>query len=361
MKYLLLIAAILLTTTNSADAQSRLVLYEEFTSETCPPSRPVDSNLWVLLNSGSNPDNVQYITFVTPYPGPGALFNSDKPDYNARTSYYSVPFVSYGRLDGELHDTSTTQRGIPYHMTQPKLDSEIAKPSAFNIFPTCEFSSTGELLNIKAHITCVEDFAPESASMKLYIALVRTMDYSTAPGTNGMKHFENMVRKMYPGPAGTSISNSWTTGQTADVNVTDSFRTETADSLLHPHTSSPGYIVMWIQNDHDKVVAQAAKVIPTYPAPPTENERIAMSNPSISIYPNPATSNINLSFAITHPEDICVSIKDMTGKTVYQLNEKKQRGAYDRSIPVRDLPNGIYTVTLQTSAGLQKAQFVIAK
>src|SRR5690606_30450766 len=72
------------------------------------------------------------------------------------------------------------------------------------------------------------------------------------PGTNGETEFHHVVRKMYPAPAGTAVQSSFTLGQSQSFTITGEI---------------PGYVsaeqarsfVVWVQNDDNKEVLQAAK------------------------------------------------------------------------------------------------------
>ncbi|MBX2907908.1 MAG: T9SS type A sorting domain-containing protein [Taibaiella sp.] len=323
-------------------AQSRIVLYEEFTSETCPPSRYTDSLLWNLLNSGSNPAHVQLVTFITPYPSQGFLFKSNQAEYTTRSNFYSIPFVSNGRIDGAVHDTFPTYKGRPDHHTQYTLDEEITEPARFNLLPSCSYNSAGDSFLINVRISCLEDFAPPGATMKLYAAFVRTLDYTAPPGTNGQTHFENMARRMYPSASGTVIDSVWAAGDIYDLHLSGAVPSETADSALHPHASSPGILVVWLQNDNDKIVEQCAR---TVPLPATTTETQIATRGSVILYPNPVSDHLNINLDASCPPPYALLITDMAGRVMYQHIEDRPGTA---KINTAHWAPGIYTLLVQS-------------
>ncbi len=233
-----------------ANAQQRLVLYEEFSGENCGPCAATNPGLWTLLTAGTNPTKVMLIKYQTPIPSAGPLYYQNTTDVSARQTYYSVPFAPYARLDGDVSPgaTSSANAGHPGFLTQAHLDAATAIASPFNITVTNTVSGT--TLNTTVNISAVSAYS--GTSVKLRAALVETMIYATPPGTNGETDFHHVVRKMYPGPDGTAISNTWTAGQTASVplSVTIPSYVDRTNEL---------FVVVWIQNDADKKVAQTAK------------------------------------------------------------------------------------------------------
>lgn len=352
MKNVLLLAAFI-ASVYSSPAQSRIVLYEEFTSETCAPSRIVDSNLWTVLKAGTNLANIQLITFITPYPSQGNLFKSNPTEYTARSSYYGIPFVSNGRIDGTTHDTSSTYLGFPPHHTQPVLDQAMSIPARFELAPTCRLSPSGDSLIIDISVTSLVYFAPPGGRLKLYTALIRTLDYATPPGSNGQTHFENMVRKMYPSPSGTLIDSTWEAGDIRNFRVPGVFPFEAADSALHPHTSSPGILVVWLQNDNDKVVEQCARAVPL----PAATMASAQTGQTLAprVYPSPAKDHLNISFASPVHNPVGLLITDMLGRIALQkaLNCDNET----LKIDLGNLSPGWYTLLIESSGARHETIF----
>jgi hypothetical protein len=235
-----LLAAALFT-----NAQQRLVLYEEFSGENCPPCALYNPDLMTLLASGTNPNKVMLIKYQSPIPSAGPIYYQNTTDIQNRMTYYTVPFAPYGRLDGALPSGST---GNIHDLTQAHLDAATAITSPFNI--TVTNTVTGTTLNSTINVSAVAAYT--GTGVKLRAALVESLSFATPPGTNGETEFHHVVRKMYPTADGQTIPDTWTNGQTG----TYTFSGAIPSYVDRTHEL---FVVVWIQNDGDKKIAQAAK------------------------------------------------------------------------------------------------------
>lgn len=70
-----------------------------------------------------------------------------------------------------------------------------------------------------------------------------------------------------------------------------------------------------------------------------------------SMYPNPTSGEVNLTFESNTAADVNVVIRDITGREVYrQVEGKKVAGSHTLTINTDNLRNGIYTVELNVGA-----------
>ena len=72
------------------------------------------------------------------------------------------------------------------------------------------------------------------------------------------------------------------------------------------------------------------------------------SNPLFTVYPNPASSNVNIDFTFGN-EECTVSIIDLFGRQISNLIKKP--GTNHLSINVSSFPTGLYIIVAQTSTG----------
>jgi hypothetical protein len=85
----------------------------------------------------------------------------------------------------------------------------------------------------------------------------RKINFLVAPGTNGEKDFEDVVRKSYPTlQAGTSLPTTWTAGQTQTFTVACAIPSYIVDK-------SQMAFVGFIQDDGNKKVLQAERTAQT--------------------------------------------------------------------------------------------------
>jgi hypothetical protein len=259
MKQILLAATLLATFSLTADAQ-RMTLHEEFTGENCGPCAEVNPGFWALCDSGSNPDKLIHISYMVPIPAPGFYCNRTSAIHTVRSAYYSVPFAPYGRYDGMVPNTDChggDDAGQPVCFTQADIDAEAARPDSFTITASSVWNSSYTGVITTVTITCTAAWSASGATpnVRLRAALVQTNDFATPPGSNGETHFENVVQAMYPDANGTVISGIWNTGETHTYTVTGSVPAWVDKS------KSP-YMVVWMQDDNNQSILQAAKALP---------------------------------------------------------------------------------------------------
>lgn len=254
MKKVLLTIAALATCTFATNAQ-RLSLYEEFTGENCPPCASTNPGLWTLITASGNASKVIMIKYMVPIPSSGWFYLQDKANADTRSSYYNVPFAPYARMDGKVVANSCSSPGHPGCLTQSDINASSSVASNFIITATSAYDATYDTIISNIVVTATSAFAPSGANMKLRTALVQTYEFNSAPGTNGETEFENVVRAMYPSAAGTSVPNTWTAAMVQNYTIKGKIPTFVDKS------KSP-FLVVWLQNDNDSVVAQTTISVP---------------------------------------------------------------------------------------------------
>lgn len=65
-------------------------------------------------------------------------------------------------------------------------------------------------------------------------------------------------------------------------------------------------------------------------------------------YPNPASTNINLSFLAANNENVEIQISDFTGRIIQQKNVFLNQGGNSIDLDVSDIPNGLYMVSVKS-------------
>lgn len=231
--------------------QQRLSLYEEFSGENCAPCAAYNPGFWTLLSTvnstTNNPAKVLLIKYQSPIPSAGPIYNAYKTVTNARIAYYSVPFAPYSRLDGMQYGT-----GNIANASQANIDQANAVPTPFNIAATHAWIANGDSVKITVNLAAISAYAPTGANLKLRMALIEHLQYDTAPGTNGEREFHNVVREMYPNALGTQLANSWTAGQTQTLTLKGR-----VPSYVDKAPSGITRVVVWVQDDNNKSIAQA--------------------------------------------------------------------------------------------------------
>lgn len=250
MKKSLLSLSLLFGLAGSLQAQQRYVLYEEFTGENCPPCAATNPGLEALMKSGTNPDNIIMIKYQVPIPSAGPIYLDLPTHSNTRRSYYGVAGAPNAKMDG-ANSPGGDGSGHPGYLTQSHIDARAAIAAPFNI-TLSDVSITAS--GVSATITVNAVTAGTYGDLKLHAALVETLDFDVAPGTNGETHFMNVVRNMYPNANGQDAGNTWTAGSSSTFSISGSFPSSVYSSLENEH-----FLVVWLQDNDDKTVMQAAR------------------------------------------------------------------------------------------------------
>lgn len=272
----------------AANAQ-RLSLYEEFTGENCGPCASTNPGLWTLMTGSGNPSKIMIIKYQVPIPSAGPIYNQYTTVAAARRTYYGVNSAPNGRIDGVVSSPSSASPGHPYYLTQSEINTAAGTSTPFGITTSYTYNATGDSITINVSITASSAFAPSGANLKLRTALIETMKFCSAPGSNGEKDFHNVVRDMYPDAAGTQLPNSWTASQTQNYTIKGKVK-----DFINKNDPD-GIVVVWIQNDADKVIAQAAKA--THAGVPTDVAITSCAAPTLNCASG-ATANVNSSVTI---------------------------------------------------------------
>ena len=79
------------------------------------------------------------------------------------------------------------------------------------------------------------------------------------------------------------------------------------------------------------------------------NENEYMDN--LSIYPNPATTTVNVSFNLSNSQNMNLRLTDMAGKVVFSQQYDNLKGAFNKDIDVSAYSKGVYFLKLISSEG----------
>lgn len=95
--------------------------------------------------------------------------------------------------------------------------------------------------------------------------------------------------------------------------------------------------------------------------PSTGNQDVKKQIENILIYPNPAKTEVNISYKVTSPSLVNITILDLSGKTVYQQesNENFPAGTYQKRIQTDRLTSGTYMMVIETTDYRETKKIII--
>jgi hypothetical protein len=240
-KLLLILVASFLGT--HAFSSTRLILFEEFTSENCPPCATYNPAFNELLNA--NPTKVVAIKYQNDIPSPGPMYYHNTTDVEARQTYYSNTSSPNAKGDGT--GITIPSSGHPAYVTQTLINNRYAISSPFTIDVSHYLSSDGDSIYAHATITCT---AATTATMVAQMAIIeRNIYFTSAPGSNGEKIFEGVMKKMLPSASGTAMTSAQTVGMITNLDY--------GWQLANVYDTNQLAVVVFVQNNTTREVYQS--------------------------------------------------------------------------------------------------------
>ena len=300
MKKKILSICIVLIGLNSFSQTPRLSLYEEFTGETCPPCASANPPLNLLLASPTNTPKIVAIKWQVPIPSAPSntwsLYQTNKVEIDwrwksvANGGYGYIPAINSapsGKIDGEAPTVFGAASAHPANLNNNVISTAQSFTSAFSISVSRAWDASCSSINLTVSIAATANFNAVGALKFRTVMVENIIDFPTAPGSNGEKHFEDVAIKSFPTlQSGISMASSWTLGQT---------QTFTLNCPIPSYTRKKEEIafVGFIQDDGNQRVAQAVRVQKSV----LSNDAIALSakvaatcsstiSPIISVYNN---------------------------------------------------------------------------
>lgn len=324
----------------------RKVLHEIFTSATCPPCLPGNTNLAAVVAPNTNKWNV--IKYQTNFPGTGDPYYTS--EVGTRFSYYGATFAPWLTVDGAFNDNSNSY-------TQANFNNFASKPSLVDIAATQTI--VGKTITVSGTVTPVQAFT--NSNLKLRIAVVERRTENNTK-TNGETEFFNVMKKMLPSAAGTTISFAAGTA----VPYTQSF-TFPGNYRLPSDGQSANIInlatensvenfwnlsaVVFVEDDTKKEVWQSQSSAAVFPL----DVKQVNSTPQFNIYPNPAQNNFSIEFKSN--TEGSVRIFDISGKVVFSSTIN----SINQTIDCSNLNNGLYIVQIEANGTSTSQKLNISK
>ena len=326
------------------NAQSRVVLIEQFTNSSCPPCGAVSPSVFAFASA--NPSQVAVVAYHTLFPySNDSMYFENPTEATQRVNYYSVAGVPSSILDGNVYSGSTN----PFIATiSASVNNRLSVAPRYNIqasgltlngnqlsgsvsFKSLTALNVGE--SLKAQVVVIEKTVLKSA-------------YAASPGANSETAYGYVMRKMLPDASGTTLANLSLNG-TEDVNINW--------TLTNIKNRGEVRVIAFVQNAATREVYQA-QLFDVGEAP------LGIMSPGNAvsearIYPNPATSEVSV---VIDPRQSLrsITIVDRLGKVVYEEQLLMATTHFTQKL---DLEEGLYCVKINTSAGQHVQKLIITR
>ncbi|MBE0637756.1 MAG: T9SS type A sorting domain-containing protein [Bacteroidales bacterium] len=205
-----LLVLICLLFISGVNAQTqRLVLIEEGTNASCTPCANQNPAFDALLNQ--NRDKITAIKYHWYFPGYDPMHLHNVVENNGRVAFYGINGVPTAVIDGGIPSGGGFgYPGAPSGFTQALIDQHHAIPSPFGIDIYHYLSPAEDSIHVVMRISAAQNI---DGNFRAHIAVIeKTINFATAPGSNGEKTFHDVMKKMLPNHLGTALPTTWEAG-----------------------------------------------------------------------------------------------------------------------------------------------------
>jgi hypothetical protein len=304
MKHFYTFIALVVFASTAFGQSTRTVLVEEGTNASCGPCAAQNPSFNALLNE--NVGTVVSIKYQWYFPGFDPMHEHNPDEANARLAYYGINGVPTATIDGVIPDVSPSYAGAPGAFTQPLFDDAAAVPGSFDIEVSYELTPNG--LTMDATATCTQ---AASGDLRFRIAVIEEeILFDTPPGSNGETEFYGVMKKFLPGVEGVTMADSYAVGET--------FSTSQSWTYANVYDVNELAVVVFIQNDDNKEVLQAAKasgaeIQPELPNDVTGTELAGLSAENCGTTINPVVTIRNNGSETLTSATIDYTLNDQSG------------------------------------------------
>lgn len=332
---------------------TRLPLFEIFTSSTCGPCAPGNTNYHSIVDPRPASEYVS-IKYQQDFPGTGDPYATNE-SVTRRSSYYAINSIPRMMIDGGWNSNASS-------FTNQLYDDAILKPAQFKLNGTWSISGTT--------ISCKVRFSPlfNATGAKVRVAILEGTTFDNVK-SNGETEFKHVMKKMLPNETGSnvptvaigawdSLSLSYTFPGSyrlpADGTSANRINTATEHSV---EEFTDLYVIAWVQGA-DKTVFQAANLTKV-----TSTGIEALSNTvnNVEVYPNPVADVINVNITMQNTDGIAATLVDMEGSIIDSKVTRLNAGKNTISFNAANLANGVYNVMVFDSKNNSSVHKIIVQ
>jgi len=322
--------------------RSRLVLLEHFANTSTVQS----STATGMVNDIAlkNPEDVINIQYHTNFPGTDPYYYDNPGDASARILFYGLSKAPFTFLDGG-NDIENYANSFDYRLAV--IDSnDVSRRSLIDPYFSISIVPTlsDNILKVNTTIKAVKNIVSENVT--LYLAVTEKQN-NDVTGANGETVFYNVFRKFIPDAGGISLKTNWAKGDVEEIS-------DKSWKISKIKDNSDIEVVAFIQNANTKELYQATSDIISDITVGIDVHSIGDKG-SFTVYPNPATERITVSFNDQLGSDTDIRIYDLRGIVIRSY--RVESGSSEYTIENPGFRGGIYLIRVSsggTDLGFKK-------
>lgn len=315
----------------------RLPLFEIFSSSTCGPCAPGNTNYKSIVSTKPSSEYVN-LKYQQDFPGTGDPYCTTEAVN--RRGYYAINSIPRMEIDGGWDGNASS-------FTTALYDAARAIPAQYKLEGT--YGVNNKTVTAKAR------FSPlfNAAGAKLYVAILEKKTTANIK-SNGETEFFDVMKKMLPSEAGTAVP-AVTIGNWDSLSFTYTFNGnyrlpgdgQTANRINHTTENSIEeftdlYVIAWIQGA-DKQVYQAANLVSNTPVGMQEFSNAIQQ---VDVYPNPTTDVLNVTLNMKNNDNVLATLVDINGNMIESKSINTIPGQNTVQFNTKNLAQGMYHVMI---------------
>ncbi|MDQ3536133.1 MAG: PKD domain-containing protein [Bacteroidota bacterium] len=319
--------------------RKKLVVMEHFTNASKSENEEADN--YVNILTADNAIDVISLHYHTDRPQVTALNLDNTADPSARSQYYGISQTPRAVLDGNFFNGKSTdwnQNHLKYRsLVEPLFDIDINLPN-----------TSIDQVEVNAVISALSPFNDE---IVVHIAVVEEEFFM-----NNGKIYKNVVKKLLPDGAGTSIMETWQKGSSKSIHVNWNV------SKMYGE-GRPLKVIVYVQNNNTKEILQSKYVYSTAKrnSIPTsiQDDYKTLLPQKIQVFPVPSSKEVNCVFSTPLEQDYFWKVIDLRG--IIMKKGSLVSGTSELVIDTSVFPEGIYFLQLASDHNDYAVRKIIIK
>lgn len=124
-------------------------------------------------------------------------------------------------------------------------------------------------------------------------------------------------------------------------------------------SADPSFHDVWLPFNPFQNSGTFAYSIHTFNSTLSDINEEARTQNTLQAYPNPTSSELNVSLYTGKPEDVTIHLVNLSGQVVYSHQLQNSNGTVNLSIPTAALSSGMYILSMQSETDAQQKKIVV--
>lgn len=332
-------------------APTRVPFYEIFTSSTCGPCTPGNTNFHNIID-GQRETECTYIKYQQNFPGSGDPYASSQSV--GRRNYYAINSIPRMEIDGGWDGNANSF-------------SSALHTQALANFSLVELDATFDKWGQSVVTTINVDAIKNLNNVSVYAAVLETYNDKNVK-TNGETEFLYVFKRFMSPTSGESINiiSGTPTSKTFQVDFKGEYKLASdgqQSSWININTNHDVEdfnnlkVVVWIQDNATKEVLQS-----TYAEEVKLGVKDVTKAINAGVSPNPTAGVANIALSLTQNSDVNVSLTNAMGQEInaYTFNNVNA-GENTLNLNISDYAEGVYFFNIVTNEGSTTKKVILSK